>query len=118
MFEGARAALDAGFDVILDATFLSRECRKSARWLARACSADFVIIQATAPLAVCEERMATRASTRTDASEANAEVLRYQFETNEPLTSWEAMAAVTVSTNSEVDITTLVVAMRHRRSRR
>lgn len=118
IFEGARAVLDAGFDVILDATFLSRGYRKRAKRLARACGADFVIIRATAPLAVLEERVGTRAAKRTDASEADAEVLRFQDGTNEPLSAREALAAITVNTESEVDIATLILAIRHCRSRR
>ncbi len=118
MFEGARAILDAGFDVILDAAFLSRGCRKRAMGLARACGADFVIIRATAPLNVLEERVGTRAAKQTDASEADAEVLRYQDGTNDLLSAREAMAAITVTTESEVDIATLVLAIRHSRSRR
>lgn len=118
MFDGARGILDAGFDVVLDATFLSRDCRKQAMELARACGADFVIVRPTAPLSVLEERVNTRAAARTDASEADSEVLGYQERTHEPLSANEALAAVTVTTDSEVDTAELVLAIRHRGSRR
>jgi predicted kinase len=114
MFEQARTVLAAGFDVILDAAFLNLEHRERASLLARDFRADFVIVQATAPLATLEQRLGRRAAAGNDASEADLEVLRYQLGTHEPLIAEELPSAVTVNTDSRVDLSSVVLAMRRR----
>lgn len=115
MFDGARSMLAAGFDAILDAAFLDAKSRGRVRRLAADCGADFVIVQATAPPEILEERLRRRAAAGKDASEADLAVLRYQLETSEQLTSDEARSAVTVNTDSEVDPASIVLEMRRRK---
>lgn len=114
MLDGARSMLAAGFDVILDAAFLNLEDRERASQLAMDCHADFVIVQAMASLPTLEQRLRSRAAAGKDASEADLEVLRHQFGTKEPLTAEEIPSAVTVNTDSEVDLSSVVIAMRRR----
>lgn len=114
MFDSARSMLAAGFDVILDAAFLDVESRTRARRLTADCGADFVIVQAMAPQETLEVRLRRRAAAGKDASEADLAVLRYQLGTSEPLTADEATSAVTVNTDSEVDVAAIVLAMKQR----
>jgi predicted kinase len=53
-----------------------------------------------------------RAAAGTDASEAGVDVLRYQTEKAEALTSDELLSAVTVDTETEVDIDAIANAIR------
>lgn len=108
----ARLALAAGFNVILDAAFLSRARRGCAKKLAGDCGADFAIVEVSAPLAALEQRLARRAAGGKDASEADLDVLRHQLRTHEPLAGDEAGCAVTVDTDSEFDVEAVVQAVR------
>lgn len=112
MFDGARSMLAAGFDVILDAAFLNVEPRGRAKRLAADCGADFVIVQATAPQEILEERLRQRAAAGKEASEADLAVLRYQLDAREQLTSDEARSAVIVNTDSDVDPSAIVLQIR------
>lgn len=114
MFDEARTLLATGFDVILDAAFLDVEHRERARHLAVDYDAAVVVVQTTAPLATLEQRLGSRAAAGRDASEADLGVLRYQIGNNEPLTVDEKPSAVTVNTDSEVDVSSVVLAMRRR----
>jgi predicted kinase len=111
LFEYARIGLTAGFDVILDAAFLEREQRERARRMAGDCGAGFTILQASAPVAVLEQRLARRAAGGKDASEADLAVLRHQLRTNEPLTADESGSAVIVDTQAGIDPAALVGAV-------
>lgn len=115
MLGGARSMLGAGFDVILDAAFLDVESRARAKRLAADCGAHFVIVQATAPREMLQERLRRRAADGKDASEADLAVLQHQLDTSEQLTSDEARSAVIVSTDSEVDLSAIVLEMRRRK---
>lgn len=108
----ARLALAAGFNVILDAAFLSRAHRGCAKALAGDCGADFAVVEAVAPLATLEQRLARRAAEGRDASEAGLDVLRHQLRTREPLAGDEAASAVTVDTAAEFDVGAIVQAVR------
>ncbi len=104
LFREARKILAAGFNVILDAAFLDLAHRERARRLAVDSGAAFAIVQASAPPDVLEQRLSRRAAAGGDASEADLEVLRHQVRTSEPLTADEAPFAITVSTETEVDV--------------
>jgi aminoglycoside phosphotransferase family enzyme/predicted kinase len=78
----ARAALQAGYPVILDAAHLRRHERDAARALAASCSARFVIAACAAPIAELRRRVANR---RGDASEADVRVLQVLEGVAEPL---------------------------------
>ena len=75
LFETARAALQAGQAVVLDATFTEPALRAQAEALAAACGVPFHGAWLEAPLAALEARVAARTG---DASDATVEVLRDQ----------------------------------------
>ena len=69
----ARMLLDAGYSVILDATFPSVSSRVTAQTVARRCHADFVAVECSAPASVVQRR--SRHERRSDdLSEATPEV--------------------------------------------
>lgn len=85
LFALARVALQAGWPVILDATFLSRARRDGARALARDCAVPFAILHFDADVAQLRLRLAERARLATDASEADERVLEAQRREADPL---------------------------------
>lgn len=90
LFGLARAALQAGYPVILDAAFPRRIERDQAHALALDLGVPFSIVHCEAPLPVLRERLLAR---RGDASEANVEVLDRLRDAGDPL-SGDEMAMV------------------------
>lgn len=85
--------LDAGFSVILDATFLRRAARDAVRRLALERQVPCIVLDFDADAALLRERVRQRAACGGDASEANETVLAAQMDSAEPLQPDE-MAAV------------------------
>lgn len=77
--------LDAGWPVIVDATFTARWQRQLLRETARAHRAPFRILDFPVPVATLRERIIQRARAGNDASEADLAVLQHQLDTQEPL---------------------------------
>jgi predicted kinase len=93
----AAAVLGAGFSAIVDGTFLRRAQRDLLRTLAVELRVPFVIVDVTADDAAVRARLARRAETASDPSEAGVEVLRDQMRTHEPLAPDEQRHVVTVA---------------------
>jgi len=83
--ELAGALLDAGWPVIVDATFTARWQRDLLRETARARGVEFRIRDFPVPVAVLRERIVARSRAGGDASEADLAVLQYQLDSEEPL---------------------------------
>lgn len=83
--ELAGTVLDAGWPVIIDATFIARWQRDLLREVARTRNAEFRIHDFPVATAVLRERILQRLRAGTDASEADLAVLQHQLETEEPL---------------------------------
>lgn len=83
------AILDAGWPVIVDATFTARWQRGLLRDVARAHQVAFRILDFPVPLAGLRERIVQRARSGGDASEADLAVLQHQLDTEEPLAADE-----------------------------
>lgn len=81
----AGEVLDAGWPVIVDATFTARWQRDLMRELARARSVTFSILDFQVPESVLRERIQQREQKGNDASEAGLAVLQHQIETEEKL---------------------------------
>jgi hypothetical protein len=96
----ARQALDAGFVVIVDATFLRWEQRRTFFILARQLGVPFLILDFVAPIELLRERIAKRAAGGADASEADVGVLEAQLQRGEPLDQEELDHTVTVTADS------------------
>jgi len=81
--------LDAGWPVIVDATFIARWQRDLLRELARSRGVAFHILDFPVPVATLRERIDHRARTGNDASEAGLDVLQHQLDTEEILAADE-----------------------------
>lgn len=99
--------LDAGYPVIVDATFLRREYRLPFLQLAQRLGLPVRILHLTAPEAVLRERVVQRARAGSDPSEAGLEVLAHQMEAIEPLTEAERALAIGIDTTRPLDVEAL-----------
>ncbi|MGZ5148158.1 MAG: bifunctional aminoglycoside phosphotransferase/ATP-binding protein, partial [Burkholderiales bacterium] len=87
--ELAHTILDAGYSVIVDAAFLRRSQRASMRELAVALGVPVIVASVRADRTVLRARIAQRAASGLDASEATSAVLEYQLASAEPIASDE-----------------------------
>jgi predicted kinase len=94
----ARLSTNAGYPVIVDATFLKHWQRDVFRREADAHGMPFVIVDVTAPEATLRERIAARLAAGSDASEADPAVLTHQLARNETLTADELSAVLRIDT--------------------
>ncbi len=103
----ARASLEAGLPVVVDAAFLKRAQRERFMALAEELGAARVILHCRADDHVLEARLRQRAQQRKDASEADLEVLRYQHKQYDPPQESELPDTITVDTDADIDIDNL-----------
>lgn len=100
MMQLAQCAAESGMPVVVDATFLKRAQRDGFRRLARAMSLPFLILDCQAPVHILRERVASRAKTGEDASEATGAVLETQMQAAEPLSDEERDFSVRIDSRS------------------
>ena len=100
--------LNAGYSVIVDATFLQASYRRDFIELAYACNVSFVILHCRASEERLKKRIQQRHIKGDDASEANLNVLVHQLETLEPLSDEEKQFCITIDTDQELDIETVL----------
>jgi predicted kinase len=100
----AELLLQAGFNVILDATFLDAANRCHCRELASRLGLRFFILDFLAPLAVLSERIDERLRRGGDPSEAGQAVLALQVAKANPLQTQETPFVLTVDTTQDADI--------------
>ena len=101
--QAARCALDAGFTVLVDATFLNPAMRQRFMALADLAQVPCRILSFEAPLAVLRERVRSRQLAGSDASEASVQVLESQWAAARPLSPAEDALTVHVDTTRPVD---------------
>jgi aminoglycoside phosphotransferase family enzyme/predicted kinase len=89
MLQKAETVLDAGYRVIIDATFLRRADRDAFRRLAHERHVPFLILAFDADPATLRQRIENRQRAGGDASEATAAVLERQLAEREPLAEGE-----------------------------
>jgi aminoglycoside phosphotransferase family enzyme/predicted kinase len=99
--------LAAGWNVIVDATFMTSARRAQLRDLAARQGAPLHVIVCQAPPETLRRRVQQRSALRTDASEADASVLDWQLRHHEPVTASEGLQELTVSTVADMDSGTL-----------
>jgi predicted kinase len=97
--ECAESALAAGFNVVVDASFLRAAQRERFRQLAIERHVPFLILSCQADAATLHARLETRARAGRDPSEATHAVLGHQLATAEPLTATEQEQALVIDTN-------------------
>ena len=106
--QAARCALDAGFTVLVDATFLNPAMRQRFMALAALAQVPCRILSFEAPLAVLRERVRSRQLAGGDASEASVQVLESQWAAAQPLSPAEEALTVRVDTTRPVDWSALL----------
>lgn len=99
----ARHILDAGYSVIVDASFLRKAQRAALRAVAVEGNVPFVILDTRAPEVVLRARIVAREQEGRDASEAGLAVLDLQHTTAEALDPDERCHAFTVETEGPLD---------------
>lgn len=103
--------LEAGYPVVMDATFLQREHRETQRHLAERHSARFLILDCQAPPETLRARVRARHLAGTDASEADLAVLDRQTARREPLGGDERGYALVVDMGGKVSVETWASAI-------
>ncbi|MBX3606174.1 MAG: AAA family ATPase [Piscinibacter sp.] len=103
LLQAARTALQAGWNVIVDAAFLRRCERDRFHALALDLRVPFALLDCQAPLPVLRERVAARLRRGDDASEADLAVLEAQRDFDEPLAEDELRVALTLRTDRPWD---------------
>lgn len=101
--ELARAVVEAGYPVLVDATFLKRAQRAAFAELAATLGVPFAILAFDAPEATLRARVRQRAEAGTDASEADVAVLETQLRAREPFEEQELPCVVPIDTSSAPD---------------
>jgi aminoglycoside phosphotransferase family enzyme/predicted kinase len=96
----ATLVVQAGFPVVVDATFLKRAQRDAFRRLAAQLGVPCTILAFQAHDETLRRRVARRHAQATDASEADLAVLHGQLATLEPLTAEEQACALTIDTDT------------------
>jgi aminoglycoside phosphotransferase family enzyme/gluconate kinase len=104
----ARIILEAGHNVIVDASFLDRAERRRFRDLAVKVDSNFSIVSVSAAREELHRRLERRQRDRADPSEADVAVLRYQLEHEDALGADERDYVIDVATDEPVDIDGLV----------
>jgi aminoglycoside phosphotransferase family enzyme/predicted kinase len=95
--------IEAGFNIIADASFVMRRDRQLLQALADRKDAAMVWIDVAADDGELVRRLRRRADTGDNVSEADTEVLDYQYEHADPLTAAELKHTVFVVTDRQVD---------------
>jgi uncharacterized protein len=108
--ELARGVLEAGFAVVVDATFLKRTQRDRFADVARALNVPFCVLDYQAPEAVLRERIRARQSADRDASDAGIDVLEAQLESADALGADEPV--LVIDTRREVPVDEVARRMR------
>ena len=106
--ELATCVIEAGFSVVLDATFLKEKSRDLMRQLADSLQVRFLILHCNASNAMLEQRIHVRQEVGQDPSDATLKVLNAQREKAQPLRTDERNLTLTVDTSQKDYIKTLL----------
>ena len=107
LYELARVIIDAGYPVIVDATFLRSDDRHMFQELAKNLSVPYVILEITASPATLKQRIERRRKSETDASEATLDVLKFQQGNAESLAEEEHRFCLTIDSETNVDFNSI-----------
>ncbi|MEE4465894.1 ATP-binding protein, partial [Azotobacter chroococcum] len=110
----ASGALQAGFPVVIDATYLKQAQRTAAWQVAENNGVPFLILDCQAPEALIAEWLAERQAEGKDPSDATLEVVRAQQASREALTDAEQQHSRRVDTHLAESLDELVARMRKR----
>jgi len=112
LVEIAEGLLEAGFNAIIDASFLRQADRKLPAALAGRQGVFFAFVSTSADEAELLRRLQEREKSGKDASEADADVLQYQFRNSEPFNAAERKKTVFVGTEKKVDAGRIIKSLK------
>ncbi|MBT8442636.1 MAG: AAA family ATPase [Gammaproteobacteria bacterium] len=112
MAQCATLCLQAGFNVIADATFLRRADRAAFEAVATKTGAELTLLHCEADRTVLEARVRNRQRDNRDASEADSAVLHQQIAAREPLVPEELGRTISVRTDRDIDLDALLRSLR------
>ena len=98
LLECAEHGLDAGFPMVLDATFLKKQERVKAAELANRLNVPWHLLELKASTGTLRSRVKQRSESRSDASDADLDVLESQLSSVEPLDESERPNAIAIDT--------------------
>lgn len=104
----AGTVIDAGFSVIVDATFLRQKQRRPFIEMAREKRIPLHIVHCQASINTLQQRIVKREKAGRDASEASLAVLQRQMRSREELTVEELQNCLAVDTDNPADIDALL----------
>ena len=104
--------IEAGFNVVADASFLMCTDQQMLEALAKRKNAPMVWIDVSANYDELIRRLKHRTATRDDASEADTGVLDFQYQHADPLTAAELEHIVFVATDRQLDPGAIIKAIR------
>ena len=108
LLQQAAKILDAGYTVIVDATFLKPQQRQLFQQLAADKQAAFVILELAALPETLRQRIQSR---KTDISDADLRVLEQQLSQYQPLSQEEIAAAVEINTEKPLNLNRVMDAI-------
>lgn len=100
----AHTILQAGFPVVLDATYLRQDQRQVAQQTAESLAVPFLILDCQAPEKLILQWLAQRQAAATDPSDATEEVIRAQQANQDPLTPQEQGFTLTIDTRDPITL--------------
>ena len=100
----AGTLLEAGFSVVVDATFLHHQQRELFSQLAKEQACDWFVVDVLAPETVLGERIEQRSREGYDASDATVEVMKHQLKTEESFTQAEQLHVIPVDSTDPQSI--------------
>ncbi len=103
----ARGVLEAGYNVIVDATFLQKEERSPFLQLGEQQGVPVHILSTTGSKEILLQRIHRRALERDNVSDADQQVLEEQLRTREPLTGAELQKATLIDTADKEQVNSL-----------
>jgi len=106
-----RIILDAGYPVIVDATFLQRHARKTFYKIAHDFNSAVIILDFQADEAILKARIIQRIEQGLDASEADLQVLSDQFQHQDPLDEMETHLSIKLDAATATPMDQLVQAI-------
>ena len=104
LLELAETVIGAGYDVVVDATFLKKAQRALFLNLAKSLGVNFLILDISTAPELINSRIEQRKKRGDDASDAGVDVMKKQIEMMEPLTETEKKATVSINAESRKSI--------------
>lgn len=107
LHRAAAELLAAGFNVVLDATYLHQRWRDAARAVAETAGVPFIILDCSAPDDVIEAWLAQRQAEGTDPSDATLEVVRSQMAGRDALDARDLKHSIAIQTHQAESVAQL-----------